>query len=59
MYLDFIDDKVVHPYFVLFQVMGVNPSLKMYPLVDFFVFMSPLQSTSLNLISCFFFFPII
>jgi hypothetical protein len=51
MYLDFIDDKVVHPYFVLFQVMGVNLSLKMYPLVDFLVFMSPFQSTSLNLIN--------
>ncbi len=35
MYLDFIDGKVVHPYFVLFQVMGVDPSLKMYQLVDF------------------------
>lgn len=42
MYLNFIDDKVVHPCFVFFQVMGVDPSLKMYPLVDFLVFMSPL-----------------
>jgi len=49
MYLDFIDEKVMHPYFVLFQVMGVDLSLKMYPLIDFLLFMSPLQSTSLNL----------
>jgi hypothetical protein len=47
MYLNFIDDKVVHPYFV----MGVDHSLEMHPLVDFLVFMSLLQSTSLNLIN--------
>jgi hypothetical protein len=43
MYLNFIDDKVVHPSFALFQVMGVDLSLKMYPLVDFLVFMSLLH----------------